>query len=109
MSTHFSKLQLAFYMFKILIIVGKSPILLTLVPVNKRVAKVYMCNHHVCIIIIHSKANMNYLLPTCAHTAYQDIVDLSKLISIYKFKYIELLACIEQNLRHKDVIMLVAY
>ena len=50
---------------------------------------------------IHSKANVNYLLPTCARTAYQDIV-----YSIYKFEnkfhaihnYIELLACIEQKL-----------
>ena len=26
---------------------------------------------------IHAKANVNYLLPTCARTAYQDIVYLS--------------------------------
>ena len=57
-------------MFKILILAGKSPILLNLVPVNKRVVKVCMYNHH----NIHSKANVNYLLPTCARTAYQDIV-----------------------------------
>ena len=76
-STHFSKLKLLFYTFKILILAGKSPILLTLVPVNKCIVKVCMCNHHVCIIIIHSKANVNYLLPTCARTAYKNIVYLS--------------------------------
>ena len=77
MSTHFSELKLTFYMFKILILAGKSPILLTLVPVNKRVVKgMYVqssCMYH----NIHSKANVNYLLPTCARTAYRDIVYLS--------------------------------
>ena len=53
-------------MFKILILVGKSPILLNLVPTNKRMYVPSSCMYH----NIHSKAHMYFLLPT--RTAYQD-------------------------------------
>ena len=60
-------------MFKILILVGKSPILLNLIPTNiderMSVPSSYMYPN------IYSKANVNYLLQT--HTAYQDIMYLS--------------------------------
>ena len=58
-------------MFKILILAGKSPILLNLVPANKRMYVPSSCMYH----NIHSKANVKYLIPT--RTAYQDIVYLS--------------------------------
>ena len=73
-----------------------------------------MCHHRVCIIIIiHSKVNVNYLLPTYALLSrycvfYQTLINFINL-KTSSMPHIELLACIEQNLRQNAVVMLVAY
>ena len=58
--------------------------------------------------IIHSKVNVYYLVPTCAlHIKILRIKFIN--LKTSSMPHIELLACVEQNLRHNAVVMLVAY